>query len=123
MRLIARAILRGGIVRCARCPRSEEAAKLVPFQLICPSLPETAGLPFGIEAFSRYSAEIVGTALVDCFGVAGLVLANLVAEKIVNGVARGRVGGFGDHPGAAGGFLLGLHEFRAQTLHRGRGPG
>src|SRR5260370_38391964 len=76
--LIARAILRGGIVQSVRSPRSEEPTRLV-----------------------------------GCFGVAGLVPANLVPEKIVNGIARGRVGGLDDHAGAACGFLQAVNGFLA----------
>src|SRR6266571_2646588 len=86
--LIARAILRGGIARSARCARSEESAKLV------------------------YR-----------FRVGGLVLTNLEAEEIVDGIERGRVGGLDDHAGAVGGFLVGVHDFLAQALHRGRARG
>src|SRR5712692_8936776 len=42
---------------------------LVPFQLIGASLAETAGLPLRMESSSRYSAQMVGTALAfDDFG-------------------------------------------------------
>src|SRR6266571_1490278 len=64
-----------------------------------------------------------GAKLVYRFRVGGLVLANLVAEKIVNGIERGWVGGLDDHAGAVGGFLIGVHDFLAQALHRGRARG
>src|SRR5258708_21118944 len=71
----------------------------------------------------RGKTKAGGAKLVYRFGVAGLVLANLVPEKIVNGVERGRVGGLDDHAGPVGGFLIGVMNLLAAALHPGRSLG
>src|SRR5712691_1509112 len=57
---------------------------LVPFQLIGASLPETAGLHVRIEASSRYSAQIVGTALAGPKPAKGAGGQQAVNESIAN---------------------------------------
>src|SRR3989449_3296321 len=57
---------------------------LVPFQLIGASLPETAGLHVRIEASSRYSGQIVGTALAGPKPAKGAGGQQAVNESIAN---------------------------------------